>query len=132
MDVAAGTPRIEADRSLVHRVMGNLLQNAVTHANRAVALRLTARPQDEGVLFTVADNGPGIPAEFHDVIFRKFERVRTPALAHGSGLGLAFCKLAVEAHGGRIWVQSRQGEGAQFHFILPLRPVARTVDTPRG
>jgi two-component system sensor histidine kinase/response regulator len=132
VDVAPGTPRIEADRSLVHRVMGNLLQNAVTHANRAVALRLTARPQDEGVLFTVADNGPGIPAEFHDVIFRKFERVRTPALAHGSGLGLAFCKLAVEAHGGRIWVQSRQGEGAQFHFILPLRPVSRSGDTPRG
>ena len=131
LEVAPGTPAIEADRSLVQRVLANLLQNAITHSNKAVTLRLSARPQDEGVLFTVADDGPGIPPEFHDVIFRKFERVRTPGLAHGSGLGLAFCKLAVEAHGGRIWVQSRPREGAQFHFILPLRPAPRTVETPR-
>jgi signal transduction histidine kinase len=132
VDVAPATPAVEADRSLVQRVLANLLQNALTHSNRAVTLRLGARPHDEGVLFTVADDGPGIPPEFHEVIFRKFERVRTPGLAHGSGLGLAFCKMAVEAHGGRIWVQSRPGAGAQFHFTLPLRAVPRTPDSPRA
>jgi two-component system, sensor histidine kinase and response regulator len=121
LDVAAGTPTVEADRSLLQRVVANLLQNAISHSNKPVNLRLSARPHDEGVLFTVADNGPGIPPEYHDVIFRKFERVRSPGLAHGSGLGLAFCKLAVEAHAGRIWVQSRPGEGAQFHFTIPVR-----------
>ena len=121
IDVAPGTPTIEADRSLLQRVVANLLQNAIAHSNTAVTLRLSARPHDEGVLFTVADNGPGIPPEYHDVIFRKFERVRTPGLAHGSGLGLAFCKLAIEAHGGRIWVQSRVGEGAHFHFTIPVK-----------
>jgi signal transduction histidine kinase len=121
VEVAPGTPTVEADRSLLQRVVANLLQNAIAHSNKAVSLRLSARPHDEGVLFTVADDGPGIPPEYHDVIFRKFERVRTPGLAHGSGLGLAFCKLAVEAHGGRIWVQSRPGEGAQFHFTIPVR-----------
>ena len=121
VDVAPGTPTIEADRPLLQRVVANLLQNAIAHSNKAVALRLSARPHDEGVLFTVADNGPGIPPEYHDVIFRKFERVRTPGQSHGSGLGLAFCKLAVEAHGGRIWVQSRAGEGAHFHFTIPVK-----------
>jgi two-component system, sensor histidine kinase and response regulator len=121
LDVAPGTPAVEADRSLLQRVVANLLQNAIAHSNKPVSLRLSARPHDEGVLFTVADDGPGIPPEYHDVIFRKFERVRSPGLAHGSGLGLAFCKLAVEAHGGRIWVQSRPGEGAQFHFTIPVR-----------
>jgi signal transduction histidine kinase len=121
LDVAPGTPAVEADRSLLQRVVANLLQNAIAHSNKPITLRISARPHDEGVLFTVADDGPGIPPEYHDVIFRKFERVRSPGLAHGSGLGLAFCKLAVEAHGGRIWVQSRPGEGAQFHFTIPVR-----------
>ena len=131
-DVAADVPTIEADRQLIGRVLANLLQNAITHAPRAVTIRLGARVHDEGVLFTVADDGPGIPPEFHEIIFRKFERVKTggQAAPRSSGLGLAFCKLAVEAHGGRIWVQSRPGEGAQFHFTLPLRPIVRQVDVP--
>ena len=130
VDVAADVPAIEADRQLIGRVVANLLQNAVTHASRAVTIRMSARVHDEGVLFTVADDGPGIPPEFHEIIFRKFERVKTggQAAPRSSGLGLAFCKLAVEAHGGRIWVQSRPGDGAQFHFTLPLRPAASPPD----
>ena len=122
LDVAADVPTIEADRALVVRVFGNLLQNAITHSPRAVTLRLSARRHDEGVLFTVADDGPGIPAEYHDVIFRKFERVKSSAHPHArsSGLGLAFCKMAVEAHGGRIWVESELGQGSTFSFTLPV------------
>ena len=73
-------------------------------------------------MFTVADDGPGIPPEYHEVIFRKFERVKQPDLprTRSSGLGLAFCKLAVEAHGGRIWVQSDGERGSRFHLTLPV------------
>jgi signal transduction histidine kinase len=124
IEVADDTPVFEADRGLLKRVFGNLVQNAVTHSPDAVTLVLSARPESNGVLFTVADNGPGIPKEYHEVIFRKFERVKTPNIprVRSSGLGLAFCKLVVDAHGGRIWVQSTEGQGSAFHLTLPLKP----------
>ncbi len=126
-DVADDAVIFHADKGLVKRVLSNLIQNALTHTGENVAISITARRAPEGgggVLFTVADNGPGIPPEYHELIFRKFERVKNPAIprVRSSGLGLAFCKLAVDAHGGRIWVQSHEGEGSQFHFMLPLHP----------
>ena len=130
LDVAADTPTFVADRTLLRRVVGNLLQNAIVHGSQGVNVRLHARRDPEGVLITVADDGPGIPPEYHEVIFRKFETVKlqTAPRVRGSGLGLAFCKLAIDAHGGRIWVQSAEGQGSQFHILLPLEPVA----PPRG
>jgi signal transduction histidine kinase len=124
IEVADETPVFEADRGLLKRVFGNLVQNAVSHSPEAVSLVLSARPEGQGVLFTVQDNGPGIPKEYHEVIFRKFERVKTPNIprVRSSGLGLAFCKLVVDAHGGRIWVQSTEGQGSAFHMTLPPRP----------
>ena len=116
-------PVFHADAVLLKRVFGNLIENALTHGGDHVELSLTAqREAAGGVLFTVADNGPGIPAEYHELIFRKFERVKQPEVprVRSSGLGLAFCKLAVEAHGGRIWVQSSEGRGSQFHIVLPV------------
>ena len=128
VDVSDDAPVFEADKALLKRVLGNLVQNALTHSATAVKLQLSARRDGEGILFTVADNGPGIPPEYHEVIFRKFERVKNPNMprTRSSGLGLAFCKLVVEAHGGRIWVQSAgEGKGSAFHFALPPRPVQR-------
>lgn len=125
IDVADDAPVFTADRPLVKRVIGNLIQNAITHSGHAVELQLLARRQGNAVLFTVGDNGPGIPPEYQDIIFRKFEQVRTPNAPklRGSGLGLAFCRLVVEAHGGRIWVRSGgDGEGSAFHFVLPVEP----------
>jgi signal transduction histidine kinase len=126
MDVAEDAPVFKADQGLLKRVLSNLIQNALTHTARDVQIALLARRDAPGggVLFTVADNGPGIPPEYHEVIFRKFERLKQPGIprAGSSGLGLAFCKLAVEAHGGRIWVQSAEGRGSQFHVALPLEP----------
>lgn len=127
VEVADDAPVFEADRGLLKRVFSNLIQNALTHTTNAVSLVLSARRDaDGGILFTVADNGPGIPREYHELIFRKFERVRTPETprVRSSGLGLAFCKLAVEAHGGRIWVASSEGRGSEFYVALPPRPPA--------
>ena len=129
IDVADDTPVFHADRPLIKRVIGNLIQNALTHSAHAVTLHLSVRKDGDGVLFTVADNGPGIPPEYHELIFRKFEQVRTPNVprVRSSGLGLAFCKLVVESHGGRIWVQSEEGRGSAFHFALPVRPPSTVV-----
>jgi signal transduction histidine kinase len=71
----------------------------------------------------VADDGIGIPPAYHDLIFRKFNSLQRGGGRSGSGLGLAFCKLAIEAHGGRIWVESREGTGTTFHFVVPSPPV---------
>ena len=128
-DIGDDVPVFEADGTLLRRVFANLIQNAITHSARAVELQLSARLDGDGVLFTVADNGPGIPKEYQELIFRKFEQVRTPNAprVRSSGLGLAFFKLAVEAHGGRIWVQSDEGRGSAFHFRLPLHPATTTA-----
>jgi two-component system, sensor histidine kinase and response regulator len=121
-DVSSDTPGFRGDRGMLKRVIGNLIQNALIHSGAPIELTLVARPDPNGVRFTVIDTGPGIPPEYHDVIFQKFEQVRashTPRV-RTSGLGLTFCRLVVEAHGGRIWVQSTEGAGSAFHFILPL------------
>ncbi len=130
VEVADDTPVFHADRALIKRVIGNLIQNALTHSAHAITLTLSVRRDANGVLFTVTDNGPGIPAEYHEIIFRKFEQVRTPHVprVRSSGLGLAFCKLVIESHGGRIWVQSAgDGQGSSFHISLPVQPPATVV-----
>jgi len=126
VEVAADAPRIEADAQLLKRVLANLLQNALTHSGHAVELRIGVRREETGALFTVADNGPGIPPEYHELIFRKFEKAKNPNTprVRSSGLGLAFCRLVAEAHGGKIWVASSEGHGSAFHLLLPLHPPA--------
>lgn len=132
LEVAPGAPAFEGDRGLLERVISNLLQNAVVHGGRPVNIVVSARGTGDGVRITVRDDGPGIPAEYHDIIFRKFESLRSEktAAARGSGLGLTFCRLAVEAHGGRVWVESDRGEGSAFHVELPLHP--RPATPPSG
>jgi signal transduction histidine kinase len=135
VEVADDVPVIDVDQPLLKRVFGNLMQNSLTHSARAVNVTLAARRENDGVLFTVADDGVGIPAEYHDIIFRKFEQVKTPHIprVRSSGLGLAFCKLVVEAHGGRIWVKSGGGMvGSAFHFWLPLHPPAAVAHIAPG
>jgi two-component system, sensor histidine kinase and response regulator len=132
IDASDDAPVFEADKGLLKRVLGNLVQNALTHSAKAIKLSLSARRDGDGILFTVADNGPGIPSEYHEVIFRKFERVKNQQVhvpsTRSSGLGLAFCKLVVDAHGGKIWVQSAgEGQGSAFHFSLPSKPAHREV-----
>lgn len=133
-EVAADTPRFRGDRGMLKRVLGNLIQNALVHSGTPIELTLVARPDPKGIRFTVIDTGPGIPPEYHDVIFQKFEQVRlaNAPRVRTSGLGLTFCRLVVEAHGGRIWVQSREGRGSAFHVILPLDPHPPRPAAPKG
>jgi signal transduction histidine kinase len=124
VDVADDAPVFVADKVLVKRVLSNLVQNAVTHTAGPVQLALAARADANGILLTVTDDGPGIPSEYQEIIFRKFERVRAANAprVRSSGLGLTFCRLAVESHGGRIWVKSVEGDGSTFYVQLPLTP----------
>ena len=91
IDVAADAPTFLADRGLLKRVFGNLIQNSLVHSANAVELRMFAKTDPRGVLFTVADNGPGIPPQYHEVIFHKFESVKAPNVprVRSSGLGRA-------------------------------------------
>ncbi len=124
IEVERDAPGFAADLPLLKRVFSNLVQNAIVHSGHPVNLRFAARRADDGVLFAVEDNGPGIPPEYLELIFRKFETVRSPHAprVRSSGLGLAFCKLVVDAHGGRIWAASRVGAGSAFYVHLPLSP----------
>ena len=77
--------------------------------------------REEGLAVWIADSGPGIPVEFKDAIFQKFTRIKYENAPKGVGLGLAFCRLAVNAHGGKIWVESESGQGSKFIFTLPVK-----------
>ena len=122
VDVDEEAPVFEGDRTILKRLFSNLIQNALVHsAGAGVAIEIRARAEDDGILFAVSDNGPGIPEEYHEIIFQKFRQVKTPRMPRmrSSGLGLAFCRLATAAHGGRIWVKSKEGEGSTFFVLLP-------------
>ena len=133
VDVADDAPVFVADKALVKRVISNLVQNAVNHSPGPVTIRLAARGDAKGIVFTVADDGPGIPADYQEIIFRKFEQVHAQHAprVRSSGLGLTFCRLAVESHGGRIWVTSTEGEGSTFFVQLPLEPKKPVVVSTR-
>jgi signal transduction histidine kinase len=111
---------VHADGALLRRVLANLVGNALKHAGPGVRIRLTGESSGEGVELAVADDGAGIDPQYHEEIFRKWGSARPRGDSAGSsGLGLTFCKLAVETHGGRIWVRSAPGEGSEFHIFLP-------------
>ena len=112
-----------ADRSLVIRMLGNLVANAVRHSPRGRRVVLQARMSDEPrrLLLSVIDEGTRIAAEHRQFIFKKFGRVEGPSAGPGHGLGLTFCRLAAEAHGGDIYLADDASSGNQFVIALPLQ-----------
>ena len=126
-ELAEELPALLADAEMLCRIFVNLLGNAIkfTPAQGQVHLHATLDPQGNGVLFTVRDSGIGIPSDALERIFDKFGQVEGRAGSRTStGLGLTFCKMAIEAHGGRIWVESVMEQGSTFHFVLPLNHVS--------
>jgi two-component system phosphate regulon sensor histidine kinase PhoR len=111
-----------ADPDAMNQVFGNLIENALKYGRGGKRICVGARPLEAEVQFTVQDFGPGIASEHIDRIFERFYRVDKARSREsgGTGLGLAIVKHIVHAHGGRVWVESELGSGAQFHFTLPL------------
>jgi PAS domain S-box-containing protein len=130
IDAPESMPAIWVDADMVRRVLVNLLENAVKFSPPGTQIELGARAEDGQVRFWVQDHGPGIPSEEQEAIFEKFARLRLDPSVKGLGLGLAFCRLAVTAHGGRIWVESQVGSGSRFQFTLPAQNHSKTTAKP--
>ena len=117
-EVALELPPVRADRELLSRVLQNLVGNAIKFSPEGGTVRVGASREGSGLVrVSVADEGPGLPPELRERVFERF--VTGDHVASGSGLGLTFCRLAVEAHGGRIRVESAPGAGALLAFTLP-------------
>jgi signal transduction histidine kinase len=123
VDVQPGLPQLRADPELLRRVLQNLVDNALRHSPSGAPVQIEADASNGVVRFRVRDRGPGIPAALRDRIFDKYVRIaRThgEGASIGKGLGLAFCRIAVEAHGGRIWVEDNEPHGSVFVVRIPI------------
>ncbi|MDD9939901.1 MAG: response regulator [Myxococcales bacterium] len=118
--IPEGLPRVCCDARIIERVLINMLDNALKYTPSDEAVDLAAEARPGGVRILVSDRGPGIPPEERDRIFDLFARLdKAPTRKPSTGLGLAFCKLALDAHGQQITVADRAGGGAVFSFDLP-------------
>jgi PAS domain S-box-containing protein len=113
-------PLIWVDIDMIHRVLINLLENAIKYTPVEGHIEIGASTNGQAVKFWVRDNGPGIAEADRERIFEKFIRLRGNSRSAGLGVGLAFCKLAVLGHGGQIWIESETGKGTTFWLTLPV------------
>ncbi len=120
LDLLPGLPPVEGDEELIAQVVHNLVENAAKYTPANSTITLGAHAGANEVVVFVRDEGPGIPPEDQQRIFQRFHRASTGR--QGMGLGLYLCERLVEAHGGRIWVESTAGAGATFRFTLPRLP----------
>lgn len=130
-EVQLDLPDLWVDADMVRRVLINLVENAVKYTPTGSQIHIGANlsPESGMVELWVRDNGPGIPFVDREHIFDKYARLQSKDGPKGFGLGLAFCRLAVEKHGGRIWVDSEHQTGSTFRFLLP---VAQEYHTERS
>jgi NtrC-family two-component system sensor histidine kinase KinB len=120
--VSSQLPPVLVDDDMIRRVITNLLENAIKFSTSDGQIEVGGNLDGDWVRIWVHDNGPGIPAAEQGRIFEKFTRLEGDNLPKGFGLGLAYCRLAVQAHEGRIWVESEPGMGSRFIFTLPVVP----------
>jgi two-component system phosphate regulon sensor histidine kinase PhoR len=129
VEIPENLPEIQADPVRLEQVLVNLIHNALKFSPVNSEITLTVAPLaptargagGEGVLFAVEDTGTGIPADDLPRIFERFYRVDRSRTGGGTGLGLSIAKHLVEAHGGKIWAESREGEGSTFYFTIPTQ-----------
>jgi NtrC-family two-component system sensor histidine kinase KinB len=119
-DLPQWLPVVRVDADMIRRVIINLIENAVKYTPGAGTVTVTAQVRDNEAWISIRDTGPGIPETERTRIFDKFARIQRSGGPKGLGLGLAFCRLAVEAHNGRIWVEPSPPQGSVFVFILPV------------
>jgi light-regulated signal transduction histidine kinase (bacteriophytochrome) len=113
-------PTILADQLQVTQLFQNLIANAIKFCEGSPHIHITAERTVDEWLFSVKDNGIGISREHRQRIFQIFQRLHSREKYPGNGIGLAVCKKVVERHGGRIWVDSQEGEGSTFRFTFPI------------
>jgi sigma-B regulation protein RsbU (phosphoserine phosphatase) len=123
VEIEKDLPPVIIDEGRVCEVLTNLVENAVKFSNDNSTIIVAARQEDGRLLVSVSDEGLGIPEELHEKIFERFFQGdrRKAGRRKGTGLGLAICRGIVEAHGGKIWVESAPGSGATFRFTLPAQ-----------
>ena len=119
--VEAGLPEVEADESRLLQVLSNLIRNAIKFTPDGGRITIDVRTMDGFVKFSVIDTGMGIDPSLHQRIFDRYWHASTGARRRGTGLGLSIAKGIVEAHGGRLFVESEVGVGSTFSFTLPIR-----------
>jgi signal transduction histidine kinase len=112
---------VSIDAAKVERILENLISNALRHTPSESLIWLRARGQDGGVLIVVEDDGPGVPKELHEAVFEPFRQVPGSVSEHspGVGVGLSLVMRFAELHGGRAWLEDREGGGASFRVFLP-------------
>ena len=112
-------PAVTGDFEILTKVLRHLIRNAVEYCGAPIPrVHISSRRVDSDWVFSVADNGPGIDSAFQGRVFEVFKRLHGKDHP-GNGLGLAFCKKAIEWHGGRMWLESTPGAGSTFYFTLP-------------
>ncbi|MDY6964706.1 MAG: PAS domain S-box protein [Halobacteriota archaeon] len=122
-------PTIMADDVQFVQLLQNLISNAVKYNDKETpTVHLRAEERDGEWLFSVKDNGIGIDPEYKDQVFQIFRRLQTKEEYEGSGIGLSVCRKIVERHGGRIWLESKSGEGTTFYFTIPSMKVPVVVE----
>ena len=128
--VSIGTlPTIKADATQLTQLFQNLIGNALKYRkDRPPEIHVDARSTQQAWLFSVQDNGIGIEPQYFERIFQMFQRLHTRAEYSGTGIGLAICRRIVERHGGRIWVESRPGQGSTFLFAIPREDAASPLN----
>ncbi len=113
-------PVVLADDNQMIQVMQNLVENGIKFNTGKPRISITSEMNDSSeYLIKVSDNGIGIDSQYHERIFRIFQRLHQSADYKGTGIGLAICKRIIERHGGRIWVESTPGKGSTFFFTIP-------------
>jgi signal transduction histidine kinase len=118
VELTEDLPQVWADKSRISHVFDNLLSNGLKHTPAGGKITVSAKPEENGVMFSVTDTGKGIPSEYLPRIFEQFFRVPDQGSESGAGLGLAIVKEIVEAHGGTVSVDSVEGKGCTFSFTL--------------
>jgi PAS domain S-box-containing protein len=126
-------PTVTCDPVRMREVFKNLISNAIKYNDKpSPQIKISCRSENGGFTFCVRDNGIGIDPQYHEKVFKIFQRLHHREEYEGTGVGLAICKKVIEAHGGRIWVESAAGEGTAFLFTIPRAPQPRKQEASDG